>query len=201
MLIPLMNAVKRHRLIVHRIPWSHDTGQMLADFLQLLSPKTRLVAMSHVTTDSGAILPVEEMTKHAHEQGALVLFDGAHSLGQMPVDVHTLGCDFYAIVGYKWLMGPYPTAMLYVRRDRLDDIAITWTGSHATTGATVTLGPDELEWQPGIARFEYGAGCIRGTPPWVSAQRVSSPSVSRTSWPIPAALAGDSMMDWRRFPA
>lgn len=157
MLIPLMNAVKRHGLVVHRIAWSHDADRMLEDFLKVLGPKTRLVAMSHVTTDSGAMLPAAEMTARAHEQGALVLWDGAHSLGQMPVDVHALGCDFYAIVGYKWLMGPYPTAMLYVRRDRLEEIAVTWTGSHATTGATVTLGPDELEWKPGVQRFEYGA--------------------------------------------
>lgn len=157
MLIPLMHAVKRHGLVVHRIVWSHDAEKMLADFRAVLGPKTRLVAMSHVTTDSGAVLPAAEMTKLAQEQGALVLWDGAHALGQMPVDVHELGCDFYAIVGYKWLMGPYPTAMLYVRRDRLDDISVTWTGSHATTGATVTLGPEELEWKPGIARFEYGA--------------------------------------------
>lgn len=157
MLIPLMNAVKQHGLVVHRIPWSHDQEQVLNDFRQVLSPKTRLVAMSHITTDSGAILPVEEITRLSQEQGAMVLFDGAHSMGQIPVDVHALGCDFYAIVGYKWLMGPYPTAMLYVRRDRLDDIAVTWSGSHSTTGATVTLGPDELEWLPGMARFEYGA--------------------------------------------
>ncbi len=157
MLIPLMNVVKRHGLVVHRIGWSHDAEKMLADFRAVLSANTRLVAMSHVTTDSGAVLPAAEMTKLAQEQGALVLWDGAHTLGQMPLDVHELGCDFYAVVGYKWVMGPYPTAMLYVRPDRLDDIAVTWTGSHATTGATVTLGPDELAWKPGGARFEYGA--------------------------------------------
>lgn len=157
MLIPLMNAVKRHGLVVHRVPWSHDRDQVLAEFIKVLSPKTRLVAMSHITTDSGAIFPVQEITRLAHEVGALVLFDGAHSMGQVPVDVHVLDCDFYAIVGYKWLMGPYPTAMLYVRRDRLDEIAVTWSGSHSTTGASVKLSPDEIEWKPGMARFEYGA--------------------------------------------
>lgn len=55
MLIPLMNAVKRHELVVHRIPWTHDQNQFLADFRAALNPNTRLVAMSHITTDSGAI--------------------------------------------------------------------------------------------------------------------------------------------------
>lgn len=47
--------------------------------------------------------------------------------------------------------------MLYVRRDRLDEISVSWSGSHSTTGASVTLAPEEIEWKPGMMRFEYGA--------------------------------------------
>lgn len=156
LLIPLMNAVKRHGLVVHRIPVSHDPDEMLASFRAVLSPRTKLVAVSHVTTDSGTRLPAAEMTRLAHEVGSYVLFDGAHALGQFPVDVRALGCDFYAMVGYKWLMGPYPSAALYLRRDLLDQIEISWTGSGATRSGSVTMGPDELHWVHGARRFEYG---------------------------------------------
>lgn len=156
MLIPLMNMARRRGLVVKRIPISESADEMLASFRELLSDRTRLVAVSHVTTDSGTILPAEEMTRLAHEQGSLVLFDGAHSAGQLPVDVHALDCDFYALVGYKWLLGPYPSSVLYIKGSRLEEIDVTWTGSRATKGGSVTMGVEDLEWIDGARRFEYG---------------------------------------------
>jgi selenocysteine lyase/cysteine desulfurase len=109
-----------------------------------------------VTTDSGTRLPVEEMTRLAHERGSYVLFDGAHAVGQFPVDVHALGCDIYTMVGYKWLLGPYPSAALYLRRDLLDQVEVTWCGSNMTQTGSVTMGVEDLNWIPGARRFEYG---------------------------------------------
>ena len=156
LLIPLMNAVRRHDLKVSRIPVSHNADEMLTSFQAVLTNRTKLVAVSHVTTDSGTVLPVAEMTRLAHAQGSYVLYDGAHSVGQFPLDLHALGCDFYAMVGYKWLLGPYPSAALYIRRDRLDAIEVTWCGSNMTQTGSVTMGVDELNWIPGARRFEYG---------------------------------------------
>jgi selenocysteine lyase/cysteine desulfurase len=65
-------------------------------------------------------ISVAEMTRLAHEHGALALIDGAHTVGQIPLDLRALECDFYAFVGYKWLYGPYPSAALYIRREALD---------------------------------------------------------------------------------
>lgn len=156
LLIPLMNAVRRHDLKVSRIPVSHNADEMLTSFQAVLTDRTKLVAVSHVTTDSGTRLPVAEMTRLAHERGSYVLYDGAHSVGQFAVDLHALDCDFYALVGYKWLLGPYPSAALYIRRDRLDQIEVTWCGSNMTQTGSVTMGVDELNWIPGTRRFEYG---------------------------------------------
>ncbi len=156
LLIPLMNAVRRHDLKVSRIPVSHNADEMLTSFQAVLTDRTKLVAVSHVTTDSGTRLPVAEMTRLAHERGSYVLYDGAHSVGQFPVDLHALNCDFYALVGYKWLLGPYPSAALYIRRDLLDQIEVTWCGSNMTQTGSVTMGVDELNWIPGTRRFEYG---------------------------------------------
>ncbi len=156
LLIPLMNAVRRHGLKVSRVPVSHNADEMLTSFRAMLTDRTKLVAVSHVTTDSGTRLPAAEMTDLAHERGSYVLFDGAHSVGQFPLDLHALGCDFYAMVGYKWLLGPYPSAALYLRREVLDQIEVTWCGSNMTQTGSVTMGVDELNWIPGARRFEYG---------------------------------------------
>jgi L-cysteine/cystine lyase len=156
MLIPLMNMARRRGLVVKRIPIAERAEEMLTSFRDLLSDRTRLVAVSHVTTDSGTILPAEEMTRLAHEQGSLVLFDGAHSAGDLPLDVKALDCDFYALVGYKWLLGPYPSAVLYIKGSLLEEIDMSWTGSRATKGGSVTMGVDDLHWIDGARRFEYG---------------------------------------------
>lgn len=156
LLIPLMNAVRRHGMKVSRIPVSHNADEMLTSFQAVLTDRTKLVAVSHVTTDSGTRLPVAEMTRLAHERGSYVFYDGAHSVGQFPIDLHALNCDFYALVGYKWLLGPYPSAALYIRRDLLDQIEVTWCGSNMTKTGSVTMGVDELNWIPGTRRFEYG---------------------------------------------
>jgi selenocysteine lyase/cysteine desulfurase len=156
LLIPLMNVVRRHGLKVSRLPVSHNADEMLTNFQALLTNRTKLVAVSHVTTDSGTRLPAEEMTRLAHEVGSYVLFDGAHSVGQFPLDVHALDCDFYAMVGYKWLLGPYPSAALYLRRQMLDQVEVTWCGSNVTKTGSVTMGVEDLNWIPGARRFEYG---------------------------------------------
>ncbi|MFN8513941.1 MAG: aminotransferase class V-fold PLP-dependent enzyme [Thermomicrobiales bacterium] len=151
---PLLNIARRFGVVIRRAPVSMDHATFLDGFAACLSERTRLVAASHVTTEDGTILPVEEMVRLAHERGALIFFDGAQSLGQFPVDVRALGCDFYGFVGYKWLLGPYPSAGLYIRRDLLDRLTVTWTGSRATTGGGIDM--DRLEFIPGARRYEYG---------------------------------------------
>lgn len=156
LLIPVLNTIRRRGLTLRRLPIVKSADEMLVRFQNLLSPRTRLIAMSHVTTDTGIRLPVHEITRKAHEQGCLVLFDGAHALGQFPLDLHALGCDFYAMVGYKWALGPYPSAALYIRRSLLDQVEVTWTGSRATVEGGTRMDLDDLVWVPGARRFEYG---------------------------------------------
>jgi cysteine desulfurase/selenocysteine lyase len=154
LLTPVLNIARRHGVVVRRLTVSDDGAAVLAELTDLLGPRTRLLAVSHVTTETGTILPVAEMTRLAHARGALVLLDGAHSVGQLPLDLRALGCDFYAMVGYKWLFGPYPSAALYIRREALDQVEVTWTGSRVTTTAGVDM--DHVEFIPGARRFEYG---------------------------------------------
>src|SRR3954453_1585455 len=78
------------------------TGEFdLARFEALLSPRTRLVAVTHISNVTGTILPVERITALTHERGIKVLIDGCQAVPRMPVDVRALGCDFYAFSGHK----------------------------------------------------------------------------------------------------
>lgn len=154
MVIPLLNIARRRQVVIRRLAVSHDRAAMLADYRALLGPRTRLVAVSHVTTENGIILPVEEISRLARQHGALVLYDGAQSYGQFPIDLRALDCDFYIVVGYKWMFGPRPSAAIYIRQAVLDQVEVTWTGSHATIGGGIDM--ETLEWVPSARRFEFG---------------------------------------------
>jgi L-cysteine/cystine lyase len=94
--------------------------QILDKFARAMSPRTRLFVLSHVSYSYGLALPLREINRLAHAGGALVLGDGAQAVGQMPVNVVDLECDFYCIPGHKWLLGPAGTGALYVRRDLIE---------------------------------------------------------------------------------
>ncbi len=82
-----------------------------------MSARTRLVALSHVQFTCGLRMPLEEIALEARRRGILFLVDGAQGPGHLPVNVQNLGCDFYALSGQKWLMGPSGTGALYIRPD------------------------------------------------------------------------------------
>ena len=97
-------------------------AELIAPFAAALSGKTRLLAFSHVSNLSGVALPAAELCALARQAEALSLIDGAQTLGVLPVNLHDLGCDFYAASNHKWLMGPRETGVLYVRADRIEGL-------------------------------------------------------------------------------
>jgi L-cysteine/cystine lyase len=107
--------------IVH--PSARDSdGDILARFEEALTPATKLVMLSHVTYGNGQLLPIRDICRQAHARGAFLLVDAAQSVGQMPVDVRQLECDFCAFPGHKWLLGPAATGSLYVRRELIEQL-------------------------------------------------------------------------------
>jgi cysteine desulfurase/selenocysteine lyase len=97
-----------------------DDGILRQDvFDVLLRLKPKLVSFTHVSNTLGTINPVEEMTRKAHEAGALVLVDGAQAVPHLPVDVAAIGCDFYTFSGHKAL-APTGSGVLWGRRDLLE---------------------------------------------------------------------------------
>ena len=103
-----------------RIAPIDDDGQLVLDaFERLLSDRTRIVAITHVSNALGTINPVKKLVERAHAYGARVLIDGAQAAPHVPVDVQALDCDFYCLSGHK-LYGPTGIGVLYGKRALLD---------------------------------------------------------------------------------
>jgi cysteine desulfurase / selenocysteine lyase len=130
----LITAMEHHSNIV---PWQilcaergahlrvapiNDAGELLLqEFEQLVGPKTKLVAVTHVSNVLGTINPIRRIVEIAHARGACVLVDGAQAVPHLKVDVQTLGCDFYALSGHK-MYGPTGIGVLYGRSELLEEM-------------------------------------------------------------------------------
>ena len=141
----LLGALRAWELDV-RIARVRDrpAAEALTAFEEALTPRTRLIAVSHVAWTTGAVLPIRELGG----RGVPLLVDGAQSAGAIPVDVDGLRCDFYTVSAQKWLLGPEATGGLFVRRDRIEELAVSYP-SYLTWENPVTLEP----W-PDARRYE-----------------------------------------------
>lgn len=113
-------GIKVRELALPPVPESEE--EILERFEAAISPKTRLISVSHVTCTTGMRLPVQAICRMAHERGILVCVDGAQTLGWMKVDLRDLECDFYTNSPHKWLMAPMGTGVLFVKREHIDRI-------------------------------------------------------------------------------
>jgi len=118
-LVPWQLLVQEKDGDLEFIPITDDGMLRLDVFEVLLRLKPKLVAFTHVSNTLGTINPVVEMTRLAHEAGALVLIDGAQAVPHVPVDVEAIGCDFYVFSGHK-MLGPMGSGALWARRDLLE---------------------------------------------------------------------------------
>lgn len=91
--------------------------ELVAPFEKAITPKTKLIAFSHISNLSGLALPAKDICRMANARGIMTLVDGAQSLGVVPINVHDMGCSFYSASTHKWLMGPFENGLLYVRKD------------------------------------------------------------------------------------
>ena len=107
----------REGAVIKEVELDHDKDVTLERVEQAITSRTRLICFSHGTTDSGTLLPAEEICALARARGILTLWDGCQAVGQLPVDLHGMGCDFYATNCYKWLLAPIGTGFLYVCKD------------------------------------------------------------------------------------
>lgn len=118
-LVPWLQLAKRKKAILKRIPITFCGHLDLSNIDELINPKTKLLALSHMSNVLGTINPVAELVTKAHQQGAVVLVDGAQAAPHMPVNVKELDVDFYALSSHK-MLGPTGVGILYGRAELLE---------------------------------------------------------------------------------
>lgn len=160
----LISAMEHHANIV---PWQMaceqagaklrvipvtDAGELVMDeYARLLGPRTKMVAVTHVSNVLGTVNPVREITAMAHGEGAKVLIDGAQAIPHMKVDVKDIGCDFYAFSSHK-LYGPTGLGVLYGKADVLESMPPYVTGGDMIERVTF----EKTTFRKAPARFEAG---------------------------------------------
>ncbi len=140
------------------VPVSDDGSISIDDFAKVIGPKTKLVAITHMSNVLGTVVPVKEICALAHDRGIPVLVDGSQGAVHLPVDVQDIGCDFYVFTGHK-VYGPTGIGVLYGRSDRLDALRPFNGGGEMIVEVT----EDTVTYNAAPHRFEAG------TPPIVQA--------------------------------
>jgi len=111
---------KRYGIKVKEVPIGlppKSVNEIVDAFRKAITPKTKVISISHTVYISGLIAPLKELSKMAHEKGVLVLADSAHGLGMLNLNMEELGIDFFATSPYKWLGAPTGVGLLYVRKE------------------------------------------------------------------------------------
>jgi selenocysteine lyase/cysteine desulfurase len=124
---PWLNAAARRGGTVTKIAIpkpAHSPDEVFEIVKKSFTPRTHVLAISHVITGSGAILPVKEICAEARARGIYTVLDGAQAFGHIPVNLKEIGCDAYVGCFHKWLLAPAGNGFLYLRRDSANRV---WT--------------------------------------------------------------------------
>lgn len=160
---PWLNQARRRGVrVVLFEPDPSAPDANLARLAAVVTGRTRVIQVSHITCTTGLVFPVEAMADFARSRGIWFHVDGAQAAGMVPLDLAAMGCDSYAFSGHKWLGGPPETGVLYIRRSRLEEVALIAAGAYS--GELAHL-PGELQLTQAASRHEYGtrnAGLIAG---------------------------------------
>lgn len=101
-------------LVIRDLPWPIGAADdLVAAIFAGVNPRTRLIVVSHVTSPTALVLPVEQICREARRRGIAICVDGPHALCMRPIDLRALDCDYYAVSCHKWLSGPFGTGFLY----------------------------------------------------------------------------------------
>lgn len=155
--VPWQQDAKRHELIIKIAPLAKNGTVDIGAIEKMLTKKTRLVSVAHVSNVLGGITDIKTLAKIVHAHKTLLCVDGAQSAGHMPIDVQDLDCDFFCFSSHK-MLGPLGIGVLYGKKALLEEMPVFLTGG----GMIGDVGEEETTWNDLPWKFEAGTPDIAG---------------------------------------
>ena len=157
-IVPWQMVAEKTGAVVRAFPMEDDGSFRMGALTDMITAKTRIIAIPHVSNVLGTVFPVADIAKHARSAGALLVVDGCQGVVHMPVDVQALGADFYVFSGHK-LYGPNGVGVLWGRGDILADMPPFLGGGDMIDRVTV----ERSTYADPPQRFEAGTPAIAET--------------------------------------
>jgi cysteine desulfurase/selenocysteine lyase len=151
---------ERSGAVLKWVPVGEDGSFSLEDFERALSPRTKMVAITHMSNVLGTVVPVKEVTRIAHERGIPVLVDGSQGAVHLDVDVQDIDCDFYVFTGHK-VYGPSGIGVLYAKRAHLEAMPPFLGGGEMIESVatdTITYGKPPYKFEAGTPPIVQAIG-------------------------------------------
>jgi len=158
---PWYNQAIRRGVVVKLFePDTQTVEGNLARIRALITPRTKVIQISHLTAPTGILLPSAEIAKLAHAHGIWFHVDGAQSAGMFPFTMADIGCDSYATSGHKWMGAPHETGILFIRKDRNEEVipisAGSYTGPIPMDSDNLLIADANMTYAKNATRHEYG---------------------------------------------
>jgi selenocysteine lyase/cysteine desulfurase len=156
---PWYQRAKRYGIVVREfeMPKSpKSTAEIVGRLESAITARTKIISVSHITTVTGGMLPARDIAALARSRNILTLIDGAHAIGQLPLNMHEIGCDYYATSPHKWLFAPKGTGVLYCRKGMAEKL---WCHTASGTWDQRELGCERLT-NIGTSNYSLLAGLV-----------------------------------------
>lgn len=149
--LALLNAQKLYGIVIKKIANDADGNFPMDELEAAITTRTRLIAITHIPSTAGNVLPVAAIGEIARKHNIVYLLDACQSAGQIPLDVQVIGCDMLAVTGRKYLRGPRGSGFLYVRKHMLDKLRLAYFDGRTVTSIT----QQGFVVRPDARRFEW----------------------------------------------
>ncbi len=167
-LAPLSLIKSRHGIVVKYVEVKYgdeyDEEEFVSCVERMITPRTRLLVISHVSTSTGITFPIRALVEICHAHKVCVLVDGAQAVGAVPVDMHEWAVDFCAMTGRKWLLGPEGVGALYVAKERIAEVDPTFISPTSVRNRSdLDMVSPFVVPAPSAARYQLATSMYRPT--------------------------------------
>ncbi|MBN3583583.1 aminotransferase class V-fold PLP-dependent enzyme [Algoriphagus aestuarii] len=156
--LPWLNRAKLDKIVLVPFEPAATQAENLDLIKKLVTPRTKVIAIPHITCTTGLVFPIKEIADFAKSKGIFTAIDGAHGAGTLDLNLHDLGVDFYASSYHKWMLGPNGSGFLYVKEEQLDRLQAYQVGAYSDVGFDLKSSPPLLKGYVNTAhRYDYGS--------------------------------------------